>query len=123
MESLAKAKAKKWLKLAQKKLGLAHWDIEVKYKATLDARAEARATDTSNTAVITLGGHFFDDDEATQKWTIVHELLHLHTARLCESIQAALHEQPALAAQVDLQEEAMVDAIAKHVALLIWPPS
>lgn len=97
------AKTKKWVREAQKALGLGHWCIEVKFSRSLDARAETSVTEFSQHAVIRFGTVHLLDDEPMQKWTVLHELLHVHTARLCESINAAMHDKELLA-QIDQRE-------------------
>ncbi len=111
---------KKWVREAQRKMGLAHWVIDVRFSRRLDCRAETAVLENSQHAIITFGPHHLADDERMQKWTVAHELMHVHTARLCESFSSAVAEKHLLE-QVDQREEQMVDALGKCWAEVIWP--
>lgn len=102
-------------------MGLSHWVIEVKFSRRLDCRAETAVLEHSQHAVITFGPHHLADDEAMQRWSVAHELAHIHTARLCESYSSAIQDKHLLE-QVDQREEEMVDALGKAWAEIIWGP-
>lgn len=108
---------------------LADWEIVVNFEqnADEDCLAEIKAVEQQRRAELVFGKQFFTISAFDQRQTLVHELMHLHTANMeemtREAIEAGMGKRAvkAFGGAFMCESERVVDALADVVAPLLEP--
>lgn len=98
-------------------MGLRDWTVGIAEGATDDVNHEAEAACTTGQKIIWvyLSEHFLERTPDRQRQTLVHELLHAHTAPMHQFL-CRLEIDKGVFAGYDLLMEYMVDGIAEEWA-------
>lgn len=110
-------------------LGLTEWQVELELEPCEDScNAQISVTDKALTAVVAVNKSFNELPILEKRQTLIHELLHCHQVRACETIHgsgAPLSTQLGSAAfeqfeyAFDKDQEIMVDNLATVIVRMI----
>ena len=125
MDDARHASLSAYVREAADLLGLRDWDVRV-LRAVAETgahRAEITLHRQKDEAVITLSEAWFGRTAQERRQTIVHELLHMHTARLCRvcvvapSIEVADHRHRFGVRRPQREAAAVVSELATELAV------
>lgn len=79
--------AESYISKALSIMGLSDWTVFVSYKKTKKFRAEIHVVEGARVAHLALARPFWEDSDDLKLWTIAHELIHVHTSEMCQSVE------------------------------------